>query len=199
MSDLIYPAQILMHDHRTSSDPDNAQNISISEARFKSAIIIKAWPDSMVKAAEILCSYLGYDNPPKIGSFSQIEDGYCVCLTAGHYIIFSNNEELYKETSALYDINIAAVTDVSHSRDGLRLEGRYSTALLNKGLAICLDDNGFPIGSAAMGTIHSIGVLLLKLDNDHYLTFTYTSFCHSFFEWLIDCAKEYGYVLSEYQ
>ena len=44
--------------------------------------------------------------------------------------------------------------------------------------------------------IHSIGIILLKLEPNNYLIFSYRSFFDSFYAWVIDSAKEYGYALS---
>lgn len=172
-------------------------SIVINKISFKSSVMIKTWPDQLSLCDDIISKFIGLEKMPVTGKFLQISDGYITCIAPGQYIVFSNNDKYYTEISALINSDIASLTDISHSRSGLTINGDQASDLLNKGLAIDLSNDNFPVGSATISTIHSIGVLFFKVENNNYMIFSYSSFSNSFFEWVIDCAKEYGYDLNE--
>jgi len=175
----------------------SAQNkIIINKFSFNSTVVIKAWPDSLEQVISILSRYLNADQLPTLGRFNHYSDIYCAALTPGQFMVLSNNDDLHCELSALFSPEIAAVVDVSHSRSGLELKGKNVAKLLNKGLAINLDDDHLPPGSILQSTIHAIGIILIKSTSEHYSLFSYSSFSESLLEWVIDSSLEYGYDFS---
>ncbi|MBT5185907.1 MAG: hypothetical protein HOH19_03490 [Kordiimonadaceae bacterium] len=172
-----------------------SDQLSIKEARYQGMVLIKSWLDSVKKADVIIANYLGVDALPEIGGFIFQNDIYCAALSPGHYMMFADNELLCSEILNLFSADIASVVDISHSRCGIRLKGKYSDCLLNKGIAVNLHDDALPEMSVVQSSIHSIGVILFKMSHDDYLVFCYSSYKTRFYEWVIDSAKEYGYAL----
>lgn len=173
------------------SEIEIQENISIKETRFKSLVLLKVWPDHIAELQGILSHFDEEIIVPLMGKFFSNADLYCVCISPGQYMFFSNNLDLFEQLSPLFTVNIATLTDLSHSRCAFQLKGNKSTSLLNKGLAIDLDGDFFPIGSATQSTIHSMAVLLLNIQKDEYLLLTFSSLAGSFSEWLLDASKEY--------
>ena len=173
-----------------------SDKILISEPHFNSMVLIKSWPDSSEIMNKILEEYLSLSQLPKVGEFIFQDNIYCAMLSPGHIMLFSFRENLCPEITKIILPEIAAIIDVSHSRRGLRIQGKSSTNLLNKGIAINLSEDNFPELGVLQSSIHSIGIILLKLEPNNYLIFSYRSFFDSFYAWVIDSAKEYGYALS---
>ena len=167
--------------------------LSINEVRYQNMILIKSWPDSAKDADAILATYLGVNVLPTVGNFVNPEETYCAALSPGHFMIFSNNRSLYSEVQKLLSADIASVVDISHSRCGIHLSGKNSTTLLNKGISINLNDDALPEMSVLQSSVHSIGIILFKVQYEDYLIFSYSSFFDSFYTWVIDSAAEYGY------
>ena len=172
---------------------DNTNPVSINEVRFNHMILIKAWPDTLGDVKKNLEKFMGV-LAPDVGQLVRAEGLICACLSPGHYTVISN-EHNFEEMKNNFQTDLAAVTDISHARCGVHLSGENINPLLNKGLAIDLES--LPVSSVLQSSIHSISVILLKLDDDEYLTLTYTSFSKSFNDWVIDSAKEYGYALND--
>lgn len=170
-----------------------SDQLSINEFYFKSMILLKSWPDSAENAAAILKAFLNVKALPKMGYFIIENDVYCAMLSPGHYMLYSVDEGLCSKISALVSSEIAAIVDASHSRRAIRLSGKNSTRLLNKGIAINLTDDSLSGSTVLQSSIHSIGIILFKFKGDDYLIFSYSSFFESFNEWVIDSALEYGY------
>lgn len=173
-----------------------SDKLSINEVRYQSMILIKSWPGSAKDVDAIVATYLGVDALPAVGKFISQEDTYCATLSPGHFMIFSSNGLLCSDVSKLFSSDIASVVDISHSRCGIRLSGKNSTTLLNKGVAINLNDDALPKMSVLQSSVHSIGIILFKMQHDDYLIFSYSSFYDSFYAWVIDSAEEYGYALT---
>lgn len=165
--------------------------MNFNRESFSSIVILKTWPDTLKKFKGKLQEFLGR-TPPEIGKFAMNKNHYCACLSAGHFIVFCKDDILH-ELKGIFPLDICAITDVSHARDAFRLSGRKTTALLNKGLSIDIDT--LDINSALQSSIQAIGLILLKLNNQEFLVFTYSSFSKSFYEWVIDSTLEYGYGL----
>ncbi|MBT5074277.1 MAG: hypothetical protein HOJ34_04345 [Kordiimonadaceae bacterium] len=173
-----------------------SDQLSIKEVRYQSMVLIKSWPDSAQKTDAILAAFLGIDALPVVGDFISQNDIYFAVISPGHFMMFSNNELLCSEISKLFSADIASVVDISHSRCGISLNGKNSDNLLNKGIAINLTDDDLPGMSVLQSSIHSIGIIMFKLQHDDYLIFSYSSFFDSFYAWVIDSAEEYGYALT---
>ena len=173
-----------------------SDKISIAKVHYQNMILIKSWPGSAKDVDAIVATYLSVDTLPEVGKFISRDDTYCAALSPGHFMIFSNNLLLCSEVPKLFSSDIASVVDISHSRCGIRLSGENSKALLNKGIAINLNDSALPKMSVLQSSVHSIGIILFKMQYDDYLIFSYSSFFDSFYAWVIDSAEEYGYALT---
>lgn len=170
-----------------------SDKLSISEYSFNSMILIKSWPDSTEITDSLLAKYLGVKSLPKVNEFISQNDIFCAMLSPGHFMLFSAHESLFSDLSKIFSAEVAVIIDISHSRRGVRLQGKNSTRLLNKGIAIDLGDDEFPPLRVLQSSIHSIGIILFKLNPDDYLIFSYSSFFEDFYAWVIDSAEEYGY------
>ena len=107
-------------------------------------------------------------------------------------MIFSDHQNLHSELSKIIVPENAAITDVSQSRRGIRLKGKNAPIVLNKEIAIDLSNEATPESTVIQTSIHSIGVILIKLSLEDFLILSYSSFFESLSSWLIDSTKEYG-------
>ena len=167
------------------------KDLSISEARFKSMVLIKSWPDTSKNIESIIISYLKLSSLPDMGAIHFQKDTYIATLSPGHYMIFSDHQNLLSELSKIIVPENAAITDVSQSRRGIRLKGKNAPIVLNKEIAIDLSNKAMPANTVVQTDIHSIGVILFKFTAEDFLIFSYSSFFKSFYAWLIDATKEY--------
>ena len=173
-----------------------SDQLLIGEFNFQSMILIKSWPNSVEVTTALLAKYLNVKLLPKVGEFTFKNDIYCAVLSPGHIMLFSTLEIKFSDVSEILSPEMAAIIDISHSRRGIRLQGENSSNLLNKDIAIDLSDDAFPELRVLQSSIHSIGIILFKLQSDDYLIFSYSSFFESFYEWVIDSAQEFGYAHS---
>jgi sarcosine oxidase subunit gamma len=87
----------------------------------------------------------------------------------------------------------ASVTDQSHGRVILLVEGPKARALLAKGTAVDLHPQQFPVGMSAMTQMAHVGVHLTRVGADAFELSVFRGFAESFWNWLAEQALEFGY------
>jgi sarcosine oxidase subunit gamma len=88
--------------------------------------------------------------------------------------------------------DVAAVTDLSHARTALQVEGPQVRALLAKLCTLDFDPGAFPPGSCAQTQFGQIGVLLYCGAPDGFDIFMFRGFAVAGWETIIDAALEFG-------
>ena len=86
----------------------------------------------------------------------------------------------------------AAVTDLSHGRTILVLEGEAAAPVLSKSVMLDLDFSAFPPGRAAETAIHHIDVMIHRLAETRFEIWVLRSFAEALAEWLLDAGLEEG-------
>lgn len=88
---------------------------------------------------------------------------------------------------------IASISDQSHGRVVLRIEGPKARAVLAKGTPVDLHTNEFPLGKSALTQMAHVGVHLTRVGVDAFELSVFRGFSESFWEWLTEQAEEFGY------
>lgn len=102
------------------------------------------------------------------------------------------NEDLAADLAAKLK-GLASVADQSSGRGVVRLSGPRARDVLAKGLAIDLDPQVFPAGSAATSTLSHMGVLVWReSEAESFDVVLFRSVAGSFWHWLSASASEYG-------
>ncbi len=108
------------------------------------------------------------------------------------------------QDGALYDrlagplAGIAAVTDQSHGKTALKLTGRLSRSVLDKGCRVDLHPRAFGKGHAAVTAIDHVGVLIAQTDDvPTYYLIAPSTLVQSLTSWLVASAAEFGCTVLE--
>jgi sarcosine oxidase subunit gamma len=88
--------------------------------------------------------------------------------------------------------DVAAITDLSHARTALRVEGRRVRLLLAKLCTLDVDPAVFPPGSCAQTQFGQIGVLLHCREEHGFDMFMFRGFAVTAWEVVVDAALEFG-------
>jgi len=99
--------------------------------------------------------------------------------------------DLASQLRAALPSDVAAVTDLSHARTVLRLEGSAVRTLLAKLGQLDFDPAAFATGATAQTQLAQIGALL-HARGDAVEVMVYRGFAVSAFEMLVDAALEFG-------
>ena len=99
---------------------------------------------------------------------------------------------LYRELKTALE-GIASVSDQSHGRVIIRIEGPKARHVLAKGTPVDLHKDEFPLGKSALTQMAHAGVHLTRTGEDAFELSMFRGFSESFWEWITEQAEEYGY------
>ena len=110
------------------------------------------------------------------------------------WICISSNHLKDKITSVFNDSDFG-VTDLSHSRAAIQIQGENTFDVLKKGSPLNFNDNHFSVNNSANTTYNGINILIDFVNSDPKTMNIYSlrSFGGSFYHSLTDSALEYGY------
>lgn len=90
---------------------------------------------------------------------------------------------------------IASVSDQSHGRVVIRIEGAKARAVLGKGTPVDLHADEFPLGKSALTQMAHVGIHLTRVAEDAFDLSVFRGFSESFWEWLCEQSEEFGYLV----
>lgn len=111
-----------------------------------------------------------------------------------YFVVAAGRSEgaLYRELKAELD-GIASVSDQSHGRVIIRVEGPKVRNVLAKGTSVDLHTDEFAVGKSALTQMAHVGVHLTRVGEDAFDLSVFRGFAESFWEWITTQAEEFGY------
>lgn len=88
--------------------------------------------------------------------------------------------------------DIGSVTDLSHARCRIRIEGARCQAMLNKLFALDLRPAEFPVGEVRLTGTHHVPCLLHRLGADSFDMLVFSTYAYDQLHTVVDAALEYG-------
>jgi len=110
------------------------------------------------------------------------------------WLVISNDEEIINKINKSCDKNDFAITDISHSRAVIRIQGTQAKEVLKKGSPINFNEFGV---NECVGTVfHGINILIDSISDtpDTFNLLVLRSFGESFYHHITDASLEFGYV-----
>lgn len=110
------------------------------------------------------------------------------------WTFISENPLKEKITSSFNDIDFG-ITDLSHSRAAIQIQGDNAIDVLKKGSPVNFNEDQFSVNSSANTTYNGINILIdfISLDPKTLNIYSLRSFGGSFYHSITDSALEYGY------
>jgi sarcosine oxidase subunit gamma len=163
----------------------------LTESRPARIAQIAAWPEADTRVQAAIAAQLGV-LVPRAGQ-GVVERGFTVIATApGRFLVAGNADDLLRRMETAIPPGDGAVTDLSHGRAILRLEGESAEALLQRCVAIDLELAAFPPGRAAQSMIHHIDVVIHRIAPPTFEVWALRSFVEALAEWLLEGGEYLG-------
>ena len=141
-------------------------------------------------------------NKLKIDNLNFPEDLKCnfnlstriLWMGPNNYLIISEKLELMKDILSIFEEKDFAVTDLSHSRTFIEIEGEESKEVIKKGCP--LDINNLKEGDCANSIFHGITITIDFMSNNSkkIRILALRSFGSSLYHSITDACLEYGYI-----
>jgi sarcosine oxidase subunit gamma len=171
--------------------PAAESRVRLSEVRTGVILQIAAWPDTLVTVRTVIAELTGCA-APGLGTAVTGSDVTIAAIAPGRFLLAGSGDDLAARFEAALPAADGAVTDLSHGRAILRLQGGAAAAVLAKCAALDLDPQVFPPGRAAQTMIHHIDVLLHRTATETFELWVLRGFAEALGEWLIDAGLEFG-------
>lgn len=167
--------------------------VRIGEVFGWSLIQLAAFAATRTAAEKAMTSVLGKKPPGTIGKTAAAGD--TLLFRTGPeqvWLLGGAASDLAEKLAAVIGPEYGAITDLSHSRCRIFLEGPKAREVLAKGIPLDLDPTHFRAGQFALTGLHHTPVLLYRSDADRYEIWPMRTFARSIWDWLADAALPYA-------
>jgi sarcosine oxidase subunit gamma len=164
--------------------------VTLSQVSAGTILRIQAWPDTADAVSRSLGEVLGLE-APAIGRAVARDTTTLIAFAPGAFYATGLAPELAARVKAV-PVSEAAVTDLSHARVILALEGEAAVDVLQRCVALDLSRAAFPPGRAAATMIHHIDVLIHRRSETEFHLMALRSFSEALAEWLLDAGIDEG-------
>ena len=176
-------------DHQKKNESDL---LKISEVKNLSMIQIVQYKKSKININEIKIEDL--ENPTQNSKINSNEETRILCSAPRTWLILTNKENAIQRVEKSFKETDFAITDISHSRAVIQIQGDQAKEILKKGSPI--NFNEFGVNQCAGTVFHGITIIIDSISNepDTFNLLVLRSFGESFYHHITDSALEFGYV-----
>ena len=176
-------------DHQKKNESDL---LKISEVKNLAIIQIVQYKGSKININDIKIESL--EVPTKNSSVNSNSETRILWNAPRTWLILSSRENIIETIKKNCKETDFAITDISHSRAVIQIQGIQAREVLKKGSPI--NFNEFEKNNCAGTVFHGINIIIDSIDNnsDTYNLLTLRSFAESFYHHITDAALEFGYV-----
>ena len=160
-------------------------DVRLTEVRPSSIVQLQAWPDTLKRVRRAIAELVGLE-APAVGRAAVASDVTVAAVAPGRYLIAGQAGDLLERIEAALPSSDAAVTDLSHGRAILKLEGEAAAAMLQTSVLLDLARGAFPPGRVAETPIHHVNVVIHRRSNTAFELWAPRSFSLSLAKWLLD-------------
>ena len=176
-------------DHQKKNESDL---LKISEVKNLSIIQIVKYKKSKININEIKIEEL--EIPTQNSKINSNKETRILCSAPRTWLILTNKENAIQRVEKSFKETDFAVTDISHSRAVIQIQGDQAKEILKKGSPI--NFNEFGVNQCAGTVFHGITIIIDSISNepDTFNLLVLRSFGESFYHHITDSALEFGYV-----
>ena len=166
--------------------------LKISEVKNLLIVQIVQYKSSSVSLSNLKIDNLSFKNESL--SVSNNDNTRILWNAPKNWLLVSTKIELAKEIEEKFDEMNFAITDLSHSRAIIELEGVQSKEVLKKGCPF--NFNEFNKNNCLNSTFNGISITVDMLDDNtsKMRIFSLRSFGESLYQSITDASLEYGYI-----
>ncbi|UUP16060.1 sarcosine oxidase subunit gamma [Nitratireductor thuwali] len=168
--------------------------IRLSEATPARIVEACAWPGKEQALRDAIARATGLRlEGTAANSAASSKDAAALCIGPGRYLVSSARQGLFETMRAEIDAETGTVTDLSHGRTCIRLEGSACEWVLSKLFAVDFHLTTFPPGTGLATAHHDIFAQIHRSGENRFEIFVFRSFARAFWAALQEAAAETGY------
>ena len=176
-------------DHQKKNESDL---LKISEVKNLSIIQIVQYKGSKININDIKIE--GLRIPTQNSNVNANKETRILWNAPRTWLILSSKENAIETVEKNFKETDFAITDISHSRAVIQIQGDQAKEILKKGSP--LNFNEFGANQCAGTVFHGITIIIdsISADSDTFNLLVLRSFGESFYHHITDSALEFGYV-----
>ncbi len=167
--------------------------VIISKTRPGSIVEVAAWPGQRAALLEAVRAAVSLDLGDRPGAGATHEGRSGFGIGPGRFLLVDRAEGLAQTLANAVGTETGTVTDLSHGRTAIRVEGDQAEWVLSKLFAIDVSPDGFPVGEGRATAHHDISASIQRTDAQCFDIYVFRSFARSFWKVLCHSAEEVGY------
>jgi sarcosine oxidase subunit gamma len=184
--------------HTHGSRPNAAGHVGVHlrAGLIPSFTLISTWISGLPGLLDALTTVFGDTVPQRIGKTASTEFGLLARSGPEEYFLVGDDPtDRAAMLCTLIGADTGAVTDLSHARCRIRIEGPQSRSVLGKLFALDLRESALAIGDVAMTGTHHVPSTLHRLGTDAFDWYVFSTYAYDQLATLLDAAQEYGLAL----
>ena len=176
-------------DHQKENESDL---LKISEVKNLSVVQLVQYKKSKVNINNIKIEDVEISE--QISSVKSNKQIRILSIAPRTWLILSSKENIIENIKKICKETDFAITDISHSRAVIQIQGDQAKEILKKGSPI--NFNEFGVNQCASTVFHGITIIIDLISNepDTFNLLVLRSFGESFYHHITDSALEFGYV-----
>ena len=179
----------LFGDHHKKNESDL---LNITEVKNLNIIQIVQYKNSKINLNNIMIENLKVSS--QNSTVSSNKDTRILWSAPNTWLIVSEKENIIKSIKEKCNSKSFAITDISHSRAVIKINGQQAKEVLKKGCPI--NFNEFKKNKCAGSVFHGINIVIDYIDDESQIfnLLTLRSFGESLYHHITDASLEFGYV-----
>lgn len=170
-----------------------AAGVVLTERRRLAVVQLAAFPDAAAAVATRLRTHLGAPVPQRPNTSATAGALTVLWLGPNRWLcVASASHGAVSSLAGAFTAAQAAVTDLSHGRTVIRIDGPSARDLLAKGCKLDLHRRAFTAGACAVSQIAHVGAILHAVAPESVDVYVPRSYAQHFWEWLLEAAAEFG-------
>lgn len=171
--------------------------VRLTAGTVSSVTLVATWPAGAAALGQALGAALGLAVPARTGDTVHLDIGLLVRSGPEEFMLLSGQStdtvaSLRRHVAA----DIGSVTDFSHARCHIHIEGGKCRDTLSKLFALDFREPAFPLDQVRLTGHHHVPCMLHRRALDSFDIYVFSTYAHDQLSTLIDAALEYGVSLT---
>ncbi len=180
--------------HTVGVHPDKANTVGvqINAGTLHTVTQISTWSSGISGFLGVMQSVFS-TVPSQTGMAADTAWGLLMRTGPEEFLLVGNrSENMTARLRMTIAADVGSVTDLSHARCYIHIEGPQCRNTLGKLFALDLRESAFPIGEIRLTGTHHVPCTLHRLGADTFNLFVYSTYAYDQLATVLDAALEYG-------
>lgn len=177
---------------------DGSVGVHISAGLVPQAVLVSTWMSGEAGLHAALTQLLGQKPPGPTGQIQATHLGLLMRTGPEEWLLIGDGtSDACSVLRAAIGADVGGVTDLSHARCRIKLQGPRCLDTLSKLFALDCRPTAFPVGELRLSGHHHLPCSLHRLGETEFDLYVFTTYAHDQLASLLDAALEYGVKLEQ--